>query len=680
MIIATLTIVEYVSYSLSSQQIIQLAEDKELTLTKIYSERLEMVLKNMEVDLTSLRDLPSVATYHRNHSYQLMAEADGEKKLIEDYFLKLANRIKGNNKIRFVYKDGEEKVKVINGKSTNNFSKIDPLDLLAGIKKNQGGLVNAGAVFDKDLNEYCLSMIAVLENNNEIIGIIEFNQSISGLLADIRKEKIFTTGHLAVFTADKRVIYHPQIEVNTLLSKNTNVKSLQKHQGLDDLVDIFYKNKEGNLNTKINGSDYVLGYSVLKNYSWMVVAFASKTEMLSSISKIKSIVFLLIIINLIVGAFVFYLFIKSVVVDPIKKVTDAAISLSQGKFVKVESDSNENKSLFWGNKISREIDELIKAINQTYVLINENEEMGQKLVKSARLAGMTEIAVGVLHNIGNVMNSINVTTSSVHSKILNSDEKIQMIGKTVEMMDEQKDKLNEFLTADPKGRMLPKFIYKITMSIIKDYEEVKEKLGHLLKHIEHAITLVSMHQGYAKVKEGKEFVKLSNVVNDAIQINAPGMEKDGIDLSLQIDKEIEPLFITPIFIDQHKFLQILINLLNNARQAVRQNNEGEKKIEIKVATEIANVTTDKNPDDSLSANAENLKIIVKDNGYGISNENLNRIFNHGFTTKKDGHGFGLHSSANAAKEMGGRLDVMSDGEGKGAEFVIKLPLQKKQSL
>jgi signal transduction histidine kinase len=67
-------------------------------------------------------------------------------------------------------------------------------------------------------------------------------------------------------------------------------------------------------------------------------------------------------------------------------------------------------------------------------------------------------------------------------------------------------------------------------------------------------------------------------------------------------------------------------------------------------------------------------IIVRDNGVGILPENLTRIFGHGFTTKKDGHGFGLHSGALAAKQMNGALSVQSAGPGKGAAFTLELPI------
>lgn len=79
----------------------------------------------------------------------------------------------------------------------------------------------------------------------------------------------------------------------------------------------------------------------------------------------------------------------------------------------------------------------------------------------------------------------------------------------------------------------------------------------------------------------------------------------------------------------------------------------------------------------VSRQDETARITVSDNGVGIAVENLTRIFAHGFTTKKNGHGFGLHSSALAAKELGGSLRASSEGPDRGATFILELPLNHK---
>ena len=103
-------------------------------------------------------------------------------------------------------------------------------------------------------------------------------------------------------------------------------------------------------------------------------------------------------------------------------------------------------------------------------------------------------------------------------------------------------------------------------------------------------------------------------------------------------------------------LQILVNLITNARQAM-------KECPKKILTLGIQAT--------IGATA---RISIQDTGCGIAPENMTRVFAHGFTTKKNGHGFGLHSSALAAREMKGSLTVHSDGPGHGAIFTLELPL------
>lgn len=118
----------------------------------------------------------------------------------------------------------------------------------------------------------------------------------------------------------------------------------------------------------------------------------------------------------------------------------------------------------------------------------------------------------------------------------------------------------------------------------------------------------------------------------------------------------------PVTIDKHRVLQILINLIRNAKHAMDATGREDKMLVLRTAPSVAG----------------RVQIIVQDNGVGISSENLMKIFHHGFTTKKDGHGFGLHSSINAAREMHGDLRVHSNGLGAGAVFTLELPVAHRK--
>ena len=114
--------------------------------------------------------------------------------------------------------------------------------------------------------------------------------------------------------------------------------------------------------------------------------------------------------------------------------------------------------------------------------------------------------------------------------------------------------------------------------------------------------------------------------------------------------------------DRHKLMQILINLFSNACNAVMANEAGTRTIRVALKR----------------TGPAYARIEISDNGIGIEPENLTRIFQHGFTTRAEGHGFGLHSSAIAAAELGGSLRAESEGIGMGAAFIIDLPFRPKE--
>ena len=164
-----------------------------------------------------------------------------------------------------------------------------------------------------------------------------------------------------------------------------------------------------------------------------------------------------------------------------------------------------------------------------------------------------------------------------------------------------------------------------------------------------------MQQSYARVSGVKEIVNVNYLVEDSLRMNANALGRHGVELIREFEE------VPLINIDKHKVLQILVNMVRNAKYACEESGRADKRLTLRVAN-----------------GGEWLNISVIDNGVGVPQENLARIFNHGFTTRKDGHGFGLHSGALAAKEMGGSLTVHSDGPGQGATLTLKLPSQSQR--
>jgi len=259
------------------------------------------------------------------------------------------------------------------------------------------------------------------------------------------------------------------------------------------------------------------------------------------------------------------------------------------------------------------------------------------------------VASNVLHNVGNVLNSVNV--SATLAADLARKSKISSLGKVVELLDQHAADLGEFMAKDPKGQQLPGYLRRLYEHLAQEQQTSVEELESLRKHIEHIKEIVTMQQSYAKMSGLTEVVSVAELVEDSLRMNAGALSRHEV----QVVREYEA--VPQISVEKHKVLQILVNLIRNAKYACDEGGAKEKRVTVRIS------------------NGEGrIKISVGDNGIGIPAENLTRIFNHGFTTRKTGHGFGLHSGALAAKEMGGQLAVYSQGLGHGAVFTVELPV------
>ncbi|MXR32658.1 sensor histidine kinase [Pseudomonas sp. PICF6] len=285
---------------------------------------------------------------------------------------------------------------------------------------------------------------------------------------------------------------------------------------------------------------------------------------------------------------------------------------------------------------------------------DELREAQAELVTTARRAGMAEIATNVLHNVGNVLNSVNVSARLLYEKVHAS--KGQGVIRVAELMKEHSDDLGAFISSDPKGRALPGYLGKLAEALAAEQRSMIDELVQLTKSIDHIKEIVATQQSYAGNSSVLEPGSLRELIEDVVRICDVSLARHHVTL-------IKELADIPMMsLDKHKVLQILINLINNAKQALDSVADRPSRITLRLKA-----TDDKR-----------VRIEVEDNGEGISRDNLNRVFEHGFTTRADGHGFGLHSCILAAHEMGGELTVQSAGPGKGALFTLELPLALAQ--
>jgi PAS domain S-box-containing protein len=293
---------------------------------------------------------------------------------------------------------------------------------------------------------------------------------------------------------------------------------------------------------------------------------------------------------------------------------------------------------------------LTKDVTEAHRIQQELETAQRDLVDASRLAGMAEVATGVLHNVGNVLTSLNVSASVLATTVQQS--KSGVLAKVAELFDQHAADLRAFGNDETRGRRLPELLETISRNAAEERDHLLRELTWLQENIDHIKEIVTMQQTYATMAGVVEPLDPAALMEDALRMNAGALQRHKV----ACQRKFQPA--PRILGEKGKILQILVNLIRNAKYAADKGEAPAKQITLRIAP----------------AASDRVRLVVEDNGIGISPENLARIFTHGFTTKADGHGFGLHSSASVAKEMNGTLSVHSDGIGRGSRFTLELPV------
>ena len=277
--------------------------------------------------------------------------------------------------------------------------------------------------------------------------------------------------------------------------------------------------------------------------------------------------------------------------------------------------------------------------------------MSKQLIDASRRAGMADVATDVLHNVGNVLNSVNVSAGLISERL--RDFGISDLSKATRIMEQHLDNLGNFVTQDERGKHLAPFLIDLSHQMTTDEEGILQEVQSLTKNVEHIRDIITLQQSHTGVSGLVEEASLAGLIEDAIHINSASPERHGI----EITRDFEDVPI--VAIDRQKLVQVFVNVISNAKYALIHSDRPEKRMSVRMHR----------------LTEGQVQIDVEDNGIGIAEENLTRIFSHGFTTRKEGHGFGLHSASLAVKELGGELAASSEGPGKGALFSIVIPVQ-----
>lgn len=281
----------------------------------------------------------------------------------------------------------------------------------------------------------------------------------------------------------------------------------------------------------------------------------------------------------------------------------------------------------------------------------ETEALSQQLVNAAHDAGKAEIATDVLHNVGNVLNSVNVSANLVSERLVSSVPR--RLSQTANLISENLANAGDFFAANSQGAKIPGFLEHVAGGLESDLAEAKTEMSRVTEQLVHIKAIVAAQQNNALHSSIEQTVDVIQLIDEAQTLNMSSFERHGIELIQCYEANLPELRT-----DKHKVLQILTNLLRNAKDSLLESRRSDRQLRVSVAV----------------VHPAELVISVSDNGVGISAENLSKIFNHGFTTRCNGHGFGLHSCANAAVELGGSITASSDGLGSGATFQLKLPV------
>lgn len=282
-------------------------------------------------------------------------------------------------------------------------------------------------------------------------------------------------------------------------------------------------------------------------------------------------------------------------------------------------------------------------------------DLHQQLLQHSRQSGRAEVATTVLHDVGNVLNSINVSSSLVAEKVRKS--RLGSLPQVVALLNEHGNDLAGFFTDTPKGKQLPGYLDRLSDQLAEEQRVIIDELVLLGNNIEHVKEIISMQQAYTKISSVSEVTDVKELMEDCLRMSQPALKRHGV----EVLRDYAPV---PAFeVEKHKLMQVIVNLIQNAKDACAGSGTEDRQLKLVVGRD-----------------QDCVRISVIDNGIGIEADNLAQVFNYGFTTRADGNGFGLYSSVLAAQEMGGSLTVHSDGPGHGATFTLELPFDPEQSL
>lgn len=329
---------------------------------------------------------------------------------------------------------------------------------------------------------------------------------------------------------------------------------------------------------------------------------------------------------------------ERIVVRPLSQLTRHAVTVGESDDLSARCTLRSDDEI---GVLAREFDTMVERLANSQA----------RLLVSAREGGMSEVATTVLHDVGNALQGVNTSTGALERNL--SGRNLADLERVSAMLAEHAHELDRWLTQDPKGKKVPPFLLALSKSLREDHAMLRDEFNALRSGLDHIHALVSAQQEHAGKRGALERVDLAQLLDDAVRLSTSA----GSD-TITIERDYQG--VAGVRVEKHKLLAVLVNLVRNARQALQGREMATRRIHLRIHASA--------PD--------RVRIAVEDTGVGIAPEALERIFQGGFSTKRGGQGLGLHGAANSAREMDGSLWAESDGPGRGARFVVELPMSR----
>jgi two-component system, NtrC family, sensor kinase len=321
---------------------------------------------------------------------------------------------------------------------------------------------------------------------------------------------------------------------------------------------------------------------------------------------------------------------------------------------KVE-DLSDLSFVEFDSAITNRQDEIGTVAQSFKDLICRLEKAQLRIMNSSRDAGMAEVARGILHNAGNVLNSTVVSAEQISQVVADSDPAGFKLA--IQLLEQNQGNLDAYLSSDPKGSKLLPYLTALAENLEAKHVQIQSECAALMTSTNHLGAVVRGQEALARKENNICKFHLSGITNEVASILESSLKRHGVTLEIFVDESHMCVG------DPGKLTQVLINLVVNAKEALVSQRQTEKQIVVK----------------SQYYEKGAIEIQICDNGPGISINNLENVFKPGFSTKAGGTGHGLHYCANSLTEMGWSISANSKGEGQGSNFTISSPhLESKE--